>query len=168
MGNAKGNKNNGTDADLDESDTALLISSLKNGDIFGELALLSGYPQTRKASCQAKTFCEIEVLDYKDFTKLLQTHPEISTVIVQMVAQRKKRIKFIENNPLVEAAVEKFIAANDSALSNLQEMRGQPGSMKGTKIHLEPSGDDDNFPPESSTVLGPAIGQVDPMGDKES
>ena len=53
-----------------------VLASLKEGDFFGETALLS--TEVRTASVRAVTPCDLFVLGQEDFNQVLQDHPEIA------------------------------------------------------------------------------------------
>ena len=83
----------------DKGDTMYFISSgvltvsladrcfmLGSGDFFGEIALISYQP--RNATVIAKGFCELLVLNRKDFNCFLQNHPTIKSTIERIAQQR--------------------------------------------------------------------------------
>jgi len=63
-----------------------VINTLREGDCFGEIALL--LPQPRIASVRAKTPVNLFVLDRSEFTRILREHPKFAQAI-QEVAQAR-------------------------------------------------------------------------------
>jgi voltage-gated potassium channel len=61
--------------------------SLRNGQFFGEIALL--YDRPRSASVTAVTECHLLVLDVRDFRHLIQLYPEIDAAIRKVAAERQ-------------------------------------------------------------------------------
>ena len=58
------------------------------GDVFGEMALLSGEP--RSADVTALDYSKFAMLSARDFRQLLRKYPEIRSQIVSLAAQRKE------------------------------------------------------------------------------
>jgi CPA2 family monovalent cation:H+ antiporter-2 len=58
------------------------------GDVFGEMALLSGRP--RSADVTALDYSKFAMLNTRDFRQLLRKYPEIRSQIVSLAAQRKE------------------------------------------------------------------------------
>ena len=58
------------------------------GDVFGEMALLSGRP--RSADVTALDYSKFAMLNARDFRQLLRKYPEIRSHIVNLAAQRKE------------------------------------------------------------------------------
>lgn len=69
----------------------LTIAKLTAGDIFGEMALLTG--AARSATVAAITPAELLVLKKEDFDSLVLEHPHISMLINTMVSQRLASMK---------------------------------------------------------------------------
>ncbi len=66
-----------------------LLATLKTGDFFGEIALFKN--KSRTATIQAKTYCDIYVLDKKAFKRVLTKYPEIGIKIEAQVEIRESR-----------------------------------------------------------------------------
>jgi CPA2 family monovalent cation:H+ antiporter-2 len=58
------------------------------GDVFGEMALLSGRP--RSADVTALDYSKFATLNARDFRQLLRKYPEIRSQLMRLVAQRKE------------------------------------------------------------------------------
>jgi glucose-6-phosphate 1-dehydrogenase len=56
-----------------------VLRTLKDGDFFGELSLLSS--KVRAATVRAKTSCDLFILDKTDFDKALKEHPEFAEAL---------------------------------------------------------------------------------------
>jgi glucose-6-phosphate 1-dehydrogenase len=63
-----------------------VVSTLREGDFFGETALLRSQPRT--ASIRAKTHCDLYVLDKKSFIRVLKDHPQIAKSILEISKTR--------------------------------------------------------------------------------
>jgi voltage-gated potassium channel len=64
-----------------------LIAELKDGDYFGEMALVSEKP--RSASARAASFCDIYVLSKAAFSRAINTYPEFSAHLEKTVKERQ-------------------------------------------------------------------------------
>ena len=60
--------------------------TLKEGDFFGEMGLLSSQP--RNADVVAAGYCHLLVLYEKDFNQLLSRKPEVRAAIEEVAARR--------------------------------------------------------------------------------
>ncbi|CAO3374499.1 cation:proton antiporter domain-containing protein [Azospirillum argentinense] len=76
------------------------------GTMFGEMALLSG--QRRNADVAAVDYCQLQVLERRDFNQFTARHPALRTALIDMAAQRRKM-----NQP--DAATDEAVAASESA-----------------------------------------------------
>ena len=65
---------------------ARCIATLRDGDCFGEIALLLSEPRT--ATVRAKTLCDLFVLDKADFSRILHDHPQFAQAIKQIALER--------------------------------------------------------------------------------
>jgi CRP-like cAMP-binding protein len=63
-----------------------VVGELGEGDFFGEMALLDGFP--RGATVRATTDCECLVLIRWDFTALLKSNPDIALAILPVLSRR--------------------------------------------------------------------------------
>jgi CRP-like cAMP-binding protein len=70
---------------LGQDDEAVL-AQLREGEFFGEMALLDGYP--RLASVRATTDCECFVLTRWDFLALVRTSPEVAVAVLRVLSRR--------------------------------------------------------------------------------
>jgi CRP-like cAMP-binding protein len=62
------------------------ISTLRDGDFLGEIALLDGGPRT--ATAIAESECQLLVMTYPRFQQLLDTAPQVRTAIFEEVGRR--------------------------------------------------------------------------------
>jgi glucose-6-phosphate 1-dehydrogenase len=69
---------------LDDHGTVLGI--LKDGDVFGEIALLTHAPRT--ATVRAQTSCDLMVLDKASFDRILHDHPQFGAKVSQVAKER--------------------------------------------------------------------------------
>lgn len=87
------------------------ITTLKKGDLFGEMALISQYP--RSANAFAKTDIKLIVMDKQDFEYLKKSHPmlfgKIAWILSRTLAERlykvEERIKQILQASLTNTLV---------------------------------------------------------------
>ena len=63
-----------------------VIATLRDGNCFGEIALLLEEPRT--ATVRAKTLCDLFVLDKEDFRRILRDHLQFAHAIKEMAEQR--------------------------------------------------------------------------------
>jgi CRP/FNR family transcriptional regulator, cyclic AMP receptor protein len=66
-----------------------VFNVLKEGDIFGEIALLDGHPRT--ADAVAATDCELLVIERRNFVPLVHSHPEIALKLIEVLCERIRR-----------------------------------------------------------------------------
>lgn len=69
---------------LDDSGQVLKV--LKDGDFFGEVALLMSTP--RVANVRARTSCDLFVLDKADFSRILHDHPQFAQGVMKVAKER--------------------------------------------------------------------------------
>jgi CRP-like cAMP-binding protein len=67
-------------------DSGRTIKTLKDGDFFGEVAILLSTP--RNANVRAKTGCDLWVLDKSDFHRILHDHPQFSEGVAKVAKER--------------------------------------------------------------------------------
>lgn len=58
------------------------------GTMFGEMALLSG--ERRNADVAAVDYCQLQVLDRRDFNQFTARHPSLRAAFIEMSAQRRR------------------------------------------------------------------------------
>ena len=67
-------------------DEQRVLGNLTEGDFFGEMALLDGFP--RSASVRAVSECECVVLARWDLLALIKTSPEVALAILPVLSRR--------------------------------------------------------------------------------
>jgi CRP-like cAMP-binding protein len=67
-------------------DKQRVLGNLTEGDFFGEMALLDGFP--RSASVRAVSQCECVVLARWDLLALIKTSPEVALSILPVLSRR--------------------------------------------------------------------------------
>ena len=67
-------------------DAGTVLGTLRDGDVFGEIALLTHAPRT--ATVRAKTSCDLMVLDKPSFDRILKDHPQFGTVVAKIAKER--------------------------------------------------------------------------------
>jgi CRP/FNR family transcriptional regulator, cyclic AMP receptor protein len=63
-----------------------LFNLIKEGSVFGEIALLDGRPRT--ADAIAITDCDLLVIERRDFTPLLHERPELALKLIELLCGR--------------------------------------------------------------------------------
>jgi CRP-like cAMP-binding protein len=66
-----------------------VFNLIREGEIFGEIALLDGQPRT--ADVMAFTDCRLMVIERRDFIPLLRNHPDIALRILEVLCSRLRR-----------------------------------------------------------------------------
>ncbi len=69
----------------------LVLAQLKEGDVFGEIALIQETPTT--ASCKAITRGELLFLPKRDFTGTVARHPELKSELSKITSERLQKTK---------------------------------------------------------------------------
>ena len=67
----------------------VVLSTLREGEVFGEIALLDGKDRTAGAS--AATHCELLVVTRHDFLSVLRRQPELCLPLLMMFCERLRR-----------------------------------------------------------------------------
>ncbi|MGZ6143043.1 MAG: cyclic nucleotide-binding domain-containing protein [Myxococcales bacterium] len=67
----------------------LALPPLKEGDVFGEISLLTGSPCT--ATVRTHSFCEVLELPREDFQRLVLPNPEIRSMVQKLMSERLSR-----------------------------------------------------------------------------
>jgi voltage-gated potassium channel len=67
-----------------------VIVTLQDGGFFGEMSLLLDAP--RSATAQAKTYCDLFVLEKKAFEQVIEKHPGFRKYIEEVVQERTARV----------------------------------------------------------------------------
>jgi len=76
----------------------VVFSILGPGEVLGEVALLGGSPRT--ATVTAIDECELLIIDRRDFLTFLRTHPEVGIKLLEVLAQRMKRVSELVEDTL--------------------------------------------------------------------
>lgn len=67
----------------------IVLTTMHEGDIFGEIALLDGHPRTADAT--AITDCELMVIERRDFIPFLHSQPDVTLQIIEILCSRLRR-----------------------------------------------------------------------------
>jgi CRP-like cAMP-binding protein len=76
----------------------VVFSILGPGEVFGEIALLGGTPRT--ATVTAIDPCELLIIDRRDFLSVLRSHPDVAINLLDVLAQRMKRVSELVEDTL--------------------------------------------------------------------
>jgi len=79
--------NGSADVHVDHNGEATYVASLKAGDYFGEMSLLTG--EKRNATVIAKSDCELLEIEKADFAEVLQSNKELFQKLSAMLAKRR-------------------------------------------------------------------------------
>ena len=63
-----------------------VLNLMREGEIFGEIALLDGRPRT--AGAVAMTDCELMVIERRDFVALVHEYPEVALKLIEVLCAR--------------------------------------------------------------------------------
>jgi CRP/FNR family cyclic AMP-dependent transcriptional regulator len=100
---------------------------VKQGEIFGELAVIAGLP--RSATAMAKADCKVLSLDEKQFHAALQKTPEFALMLMSIMGNRLRQsiAKLNAAGPARNAASERSSVLDKKLLAELAaELGGQP------------------------------------------
>jgi glucose-6-phosphate 1-dehydrogenase len=67
-------------------DNGTVLKTFRDGDVFGEIALLMHTPRT--ATVRAKTGCDLVALDKTSFTRILRDHPQFAASVLKIAKER--------------------------------------------------------------------------------
>ena len=87
----------------DESGSKVTLATLKEGDVFGEISLLTDQPTT--ATCTAVARGQLLFLPKKEFVSTMARHPELKDELAKLTADRLRKTKDMmspDNYVLVE------------------------------------------------------------------
>jgi CRP-like cAMP-binding protein len=76
----------------------VVFSILGEGEVLGEIALLGGTPRT--ATVTAIDASELLIIDRRDFITFLRSHPEVGIKLLEVLAQRMKRVSELVEDTL--------------------------------------------------------------------
>ena len=74
---------------LSTSGKNAVFNLIREGDIFGEIALLDGGPRT--ADAVAFTDCTLMVIERRDFIPLLRSHPDMAIKLLELLCSRLRQ-----------------------------------------------------------------------------
>jgi CRP-like cAMP-binding protein len=67
----------------------IVLNIFREGEIFGEIALLDGRPRTADAT--AMSACELVVIERRDFVPFLSSHPDVTLKFIEILCSRLRR-----------------------------------------------------------------------------
>jgi CRP/FNR family cyclic AMP-dependent transcriptional regulator len=67
----------------------IVLNIFREGEVFGEIALLDGRPRTADAT--AMSDCELIVIERRDFVPFLQDHPDVMLKFIEILCSRLRR-----------------------------------------------------------------------------
>lgn len=113
-----------------DSGDDVVFSILGPGEVFGEIALLGGTPRT--ATVTAIDPCELLIIDRRDFLSFLRGHPDVAINLLEVLAQRMKRVsEFVEDTLFLNLPLRLA-----KKLVSLSQAYGQPHA-EGVRLDLK-------------------------------
>jgi CRP-like cAMP-binding protein len=67
----------------------IVLNIFREGEVFGEIALLDGRPRTADAT--AMSDCELIVIERRDFVPFLRDHPDVTLKFIEILCSRLRR-----------------------------------------------------------------------------
>ena len=67
----------------------IVLNIFREGEVFGEIALLDGRPRTADAT--AMSDCELIVIERRDFVPFLSGHPDVTIKFIEILCSRLRR-----------------------------------------------------------------------------
>jgi CRP/FNR family cyclic AMP-dependent transcriptional regulator len=67
----------------------IVLNIFREGEIFGEIALLDGRPRTADATAMSP--CELVVIERRDFVPFLSSHPDVTLKFIEILCSRLRR-----------------------------------------------------------------------------
>ena len=67
----------------------IVLNIFREGEVFGEIALLDGRPRTADAT--AMSDCELIVIERRDFVPFLSNHPDVTLKFIEILCSRLRR-----------------------------------------------------------------------------
>jgi CRP/FNR family cyclic AMP-dependent transcriptional regulator len=67
----------------------IVLNVFREGDVFGEIALLDGRPRTADAT--AMSDCELVVIERRDFVPFLGSNPDVTLKLIEILCSRLRR-----------------------------------------------------------------------------
>jgi len=117
-----------------EDGTAQIVSTLAEGDVFGEYALIDGEP--RSASVTTLSKCEMLSLTHREFRALVSRSPEVLWTMMQSLTKRMRT----QNQELLQLTCAEVPRRLLTVLSRLASRHGDPvGAGRRISFALRPS-----------------------------
>jgi CRP/FNR family transcriptional regulator, cyclic AMP receptor protein len=105
-----------------------VLNLIREGEIFGEIALLDGGPRT--ADALAHTDCKLMVVDRRDFIPLLQRYPDVAIKMIEIICARLRHTtEHVEDLMFLDATTR--LAKTLFRLSELAEPKGRIAITQG-------------------------------------
>ena len=67
----------------------VVLNIIREGEVFGEIALLDGHPRTADAT--AMTDCDLVVIERREFVTFLRSQPDIALKLLEILCARLRR-----------------------------------------------------------------------------
>ena len=116
------------------NDAGIPISTLKQGEVFGEMSLICKEPVG--ATVRAIENCEILVLEHKHFKKILQNHPALQHYFLRLLARRLSNSNKLRSDDYASGMIGKLEEIPPEALFQTLNMNGKTGILTITQLPL--------------------------------
>jgi CRP/FNR family cyclic AMP-dependent transcriptional regulator len=67
----------------------IVLNIIREGEVFGEIALLDGHPRTADAT--AMSDCELVIMERREFIPFLRSQPDVTLKLVEILCSRLRR-----------------------------------------------------------------------------
>jgi small-conductance mechanosensitive channel len=105
-----------------ESGEQRVVAQLKAGDVFGEMALMTGAP--RSATVTASSDVECYRLDKQVFQEVLRARPELAETVAEILAQRSLSLATAREQLDAESRARKLLETKHDLLSRMRDFFG--------------------------------------------
>jgi CRP/FNR family cyclic AMP-dependent transcriptional regulator len=111
----------------------VVLNIIREGEIFGEIALLDGRPRTADAT--AMTDCELVVIERREFVTFLRGEPDVMLKLMEILCERLRRTSDqVQDVTFLNLSVR--LAKTSIALTANSAAAGQNGKVKITQREI--------------------------------
>jgi CRP/FNR family transcriptional regulator, cyclic AMP receptor protein len=114
------------------NDAALPISSLQQGEVFGEMSLIC--EENVGATVQANTACQLLSIGHKHFKSLLEKYPALQTFFTRLLAKRLTDSNKIRSDDYASGMIGKLEEIPPEALLQTLNVNSKTGILTITQL----------------------------------
>lgn len=114
------------------NDAGLPITSLKKGEVFGEMSLIC--EENVGATVQAGKDCEVLFINHKNFKKILQKYPTLQLYFTRLLAKRLSDSNRVRSDDYASAMIGKLEEIPAEALFQTLNMNNKTGILTITQL----------------------------------